>query len=144
MDRIFTGPNLNTVIACSVCNETFVETTTPVPTTTFAPTTATPSPTTTNEPVSCFGEATPCGGNGACIAHDTCKCNPNSLGVKCQINMQTSSDTYVAFGTNSNTNAVSVASSLPDASGAVNYQFETNHLQLSTVFGTSETARRGV
>jgi hypothetical protein len=58
--------------------------------------------------------------------------------------MQTSSDTYVAFGTNSNTNAVSVASSLPDASGAVNYQFETNHLQLSTIFGTSETARRGV
>jgi alpha-tubulin suppressor-like RCC1 family protein len=119
-----------------------IHTTTLSPTTTLAPT-----PTTQ---IQCFNvyasDPLVCSGNGACISEDNCQCNsPTIIGTKCEINMQTSSTTYVVFDANSQQSSINIdaANDLPDSSGPVSYSFTSdNQLQLSS--SSSDTGRKGI
>jgi DNA-binding beta-propeller fold protein YncE len=125
-------------------------TTTPTvtPTTTITPTsTSTPTPT---PHIQCFNvsvsDAQVCSGNGVCISTDNCQCNsPRIIGLKCEINMQTSSTSYVVFDSSSRQNSINIdsANDLPDSSGPISYSF-TNDNQLQLTYSSSDTGRKGI
>jgi hypothetical protein len=146
-----TGTPVTTSAATTTISPTPTETPTPTPTkglTTAAPTTP-PTPTPTTQ-IQCFNVSSSnpqvCSGNGACISKDNCQCNsPMIMGTKCEINMQTSSTTYVAFDTNSRQSSINIdaANDLPDSSGPISYSFTSdNQLQLSS--SSSDTGRKGI
>jgi hypothetical protein len=80
------------------------------------------------------------------MSNDNCQCNsPKIIGTKCEINMQTSSATYVVFDTNSRQSSINVdaANDLPDSSGPISYSFTSdNQLQLSS--SSSDVGRKGI
>jgi tetrahydromethanopterin S-methyltransferase subunit F len=140
-------------------------TTTTLPTTTVpTPTTATPTATTTIVPtttsitttaastsVNCFGkqniDPTVCNGKGTCVANGECLCNAHKIiGKECEIDMETSSASYIVFDTATNASVIDVDASnqVPGASGVVPYTFVNDQLQLSTGFSATETARKSM
>jgi alpha-tubulin suppressor-like RCC1 family protein len=121
-----------------------------IPTTTLSPaSTLAPTPTPTTQ-IQCFNVSASdpqvCSGNGACLSKDNCQCNsPTIIGTQCEINMQTSSTTYVVFDANSLQSSINIdaANNLPDSSGPVSYSFTSdNQLQLSS--SSSDTGRKGI
>jgi DNA-binding beta-propeller fold protein YncE len=131
-------------------NNTPTPTATPTPEPTPKPTptiTITPTPTTQ---IQCFNisasDAQVCSGNGVCISTDNCQCSsPKIIGARCEINMQTSSTSYIIFDTNSKQSSISIdaANDLPDSSGPASYSF-TNDNQLQISSSSSDTGRKGI
>jgi hypothetical protein len=80
------------------------------------------------------------------MSTDNCQCkSPTIIGTKCDINMQTSSTSYVLFDTNSRQSSINLdaANNLPDSSGPISYSFTSdNQLQLSS--SSSDTGRKGM
>jgi DNA-binding beta-propeller fold protein YncE len=126
---------------------------TPTPMTTPTFTTITPTSSSTPTPtpqIQCFNvsasDANVCSGNGVCVSTDNCQCNsPRIIGLKCEINMQTSSTSYVVFDSSSSQSSIDIdaANDLPDSTGPVSYSFTSdNQLQLSS--SSSDAGRKGI
>jgi sugar lactone lactonase YvrE len=137
-------------VITNASTSTSVPTATPTPT--FTPTTS-PTSITTSTPatqIQCFNvsESNPqvCSGNGACMSTDNCQCNSLMIiGTTCEINMQTSSASFVIFDTNSRQSSINIgaANNLPDSSGPISYSFTSdNQLQLSS--SSRDTGRKGI
>jgi hypothetical protein len=125
-----------------------VVTSTTAVTSTAIPTTSA-TPTTTLSTASCYDQvgSSACNGNGVCVTHNNCQCNIGILGKQCDIVLQTTSSTFVAFDTTSNSSSIiniDAANQIPGATGTANYTFSSEGLLLSTTYGQSETGKKGV
>jgi hypothetical protein len=117
--------------------------------TTSQSTPSTATPTTTTSVASCYDQVggSACSGNGVCVGRDSCQCNVGVLGKQCDVVLQTTSSTFVAFDTTSNASSVinvDAANHIPGATGTANYTFASDGLQLSTTYGQSEIGKKGV
>jgi DNA-binding beta-propeller fold protein YncE len=145
--------NRPTPTSTSTATPTPESTPKPTPTTTIIPTpitqTVTPIPTPTTQ-IQCFNisasDAQICSGNGVCISTDNCQCNsPNTIGSRCEINMQASSTSYIVFDSSSRQSSINIdaANNLPDSSGPISYSFTSdNQMQLTS--SSSDVGRKGI
>jgi hypothetical protein len=122
-----------------------------VTTSTNTPTTTSSFTTTAHPGTSCHGisasSSNVCSGAGVCIGQDECQCHsPKTLGRKCEIDMQTSSASYVVFDTVTGASRVNMdaVNYIPGNTGNASIQLVSDHIELTNSFGQSEAGRKGV